>query len=144
MAKKFNFKLEPALKLRNYQAKQAKTELGRAVQARVGKENAIEENKKYKDDILKIEFGKQKIDYLQNSLSHRERIGATIEKLESEKKDLIEIESFRKKNLATVRQKEKAFENLKDKHKKIHLEKLDKEEQIVLDEIALKNVNKKL
>lgn len=144
MAKKFNFKLEPALKLQNYKVKQAKTELGRAVRARLGKETAIEENKKYRDDILKIEFGKQKIDEMQNRLSHRERIGAAIEKLESEKRDLIEIENFRQKNLAVVRQKEKAFENLKDKHKKIHLDRLDKEEQIVLDEIALKNVNKKL
>jgi flagellar export protein FliJ len=143
MAKRFNFRLEPILRLRTHIVNQAKEELTHVVNQRTAKEMQIEEREKYFENIIKSGIKSTSASELQALYSHQDFVRSEIEKLEDEKSQLLEIEDYKRGKLTEAMKKEKILEKLKEKKKIIYNEEISKEETKTLDEIASKEHHQK-
>jgi len=137
MAKKFQFKLEPVLKLRSYKVETAKNELAKVVTLRNEKEDDINSKSDYLDDMKKNNLKKMTISDIQARFYHKDFVESEIQKLEIEKQRLIEIETIKQKELAEKMQDEKAILKLKEKQSAEHKSQIDNEETKMLDDIAM-------
>ena len=142
MAKKFNFRLQPVLKYRAFQVRQAENDLGRIVARRVEKEMGISERLDYIAKLNKSDNKfKRAADY-QAMIHHKNHVRAEIRTLNKERRQLEEIENLRRKKLTETMRKEKALEKLKEKKIKQHKKETDREETEFLDELSIKNYSK--
>lgn len=146
MAKKFNFKLDPVLKLRTYRVKEAKEDLGKTVSKRVSTETEIQNKRDYLDTFIKSKKGRQAASELQNQWNHKEFVENQIEKLNREREELLKLEDKKRIVLENAMKKEKAIEKLKEKRKSDYHESIYKEETKELDEIGrnMKRFNKEI
>jgi flagellar export protein FliJ len=136
MAKKFNFRLESVLKLREHHAKAEKQTLMQIMGMRYQKENEISERESYYNSLLKGKKGKFPVTEFQAQFAHQNFIKAEIKKLNDEKEQLVEIENIQREKLNTAKKEEKIISKLKEKKKLTYFDELNKEEVKVLDEIA--------
>lgn len=137
MPKKFQFRLEPLLKLRANAVEQAKNALATALQNRVQKEEELTVREQYFNELLVIEQSqKQTVIEMQASWHHRQAIQQEIRTLEREKSKLVEVEDKKRYELAETMKQEKTVEKLKERKKTEYYESIAKEEQVFLDEIA--------
>ncbi len=136
MAKKFNFRLEPILKLRKSAAKNEKTILTRAANLRAEKEEELESKKSYYESIIRESGGSFKAEEVQVRFHHKNYVKKQIENLKKEKDKLIEIEERQKEKYNEARKNEKVLANLKKRKREIHHKDIEKQESKQLDEIA--------
>ena len=146
MAKKFNFRLDPILKIKEFEVKEAKNDLTQVFIQRQEKERMIEEHQIYRKELSKSTKGKTPAANLQTKLYHKSFIENEISKLEIEKIELLGIEKIKRDKLTEAMKEEKILTRLKQKKKNQYLYEINREETINLDEIArnvfLKNVAK--
>jgi len=136
MAKKFNFKLDPVLRIRNYKVKEAKEDLGKTISERVKAELEIENRQKYLNDFLKSKTGKISAAELQTQWNHKGFIEGEINDLGEERQKLITLEERKRLKLDVAMQKEKVITKLKEKRKTEYEDEINKEEVKEMDEIA--------
>lgn len=136
MPKKFNFKLEPVLKLRAQDVKIAEDSLNKVVRVRLQTEDKISFNKNYHSEIALAGNGKNKAADLQNNYHHRKKIEDEIKYLESEIVKIEEIENLRRNKLNKAMQLEKVIVKLKDKKQNEYNYEIQKEETNLMDEIG--------
>ncbi|MFP4528273.1 MAG: flagellar FliJ family protein [Candidatus Kapaibacterium sp.] len=142
MAKKFNFRLQPVLKYRAFQASQAENELGRIVARRIEKERGITERMEYIGKLNKSDQKFKRAADFQAMIHHKNHVRAEIKKLNKERQQLEEIENLRRQKLTEAMRKEKALEKLKEKKLKQYKKETDREETEFLDELSIKNHRK--
>ena len=136
MAKKFSFRLEPVLKLRSYKVSLAKDSLVQVLNQRRNKEQQISEHKNYYNQLLKTEINSTQASEFQAQYYHKNFIFNEIIKLNNEKEQLLEIESFHRTKLTEAMKQEKILKKLKEKKQDLYNEENQKEETLTLDEIA--------
>jgi flagellar export protein FliJ len=137
MAKKFVFRLETLHKLRTHKANQAKEALNQVVFLRVKKENEIDNQKNYQSELNRTNPESSKVINMQAMLFHRSFISEDISRLENEKKQIVEIETLKRRELSEAQKQEKIIDKLKEKKIGAYKETLLKEESKNLDEIGL-------
>ncbi len=142
MAKKFSFRLEPVLKIREQNKKIAQAELMIAINERIETELYIQKQKEYIAKLNTIQKEDLKIDELRNLYYHKLYLKADIQKFEERKEILTEKEKVKQRHYNSALQEEKIMLKLKEKQKIIHKEIAEKEEQKNLDEIGLRISNK--
>ena len=138
MAKKFNFKLEPILKLRNYKTNTAKESLSQALTARYAKETEINQVMNQKNNWLDKPTKSAKVWEMQAKQNHLNLLDIQNAKLEKEKQQIVEIENVRRAVLANAMKDEKIIEKLKEKQKERHWQETEMEERNFLDEISIR------
>lgn len=142
MAKKFSFRLEPVLKIREQNKKIAQAELMIAINERIETELYIQKQKEYIAKLNTIQKEDLKIDELRNLYYHKLYLKAEIQKFEERKEILTEKEKVKQRHYNSALQEEKIMLKLKEKQKIIHKEIAEKEEQKNLDETGLRISNK--
>lgn len=136
MAKKFSFRLESVRKLKEHKAKQEENALQQIVNSRYQKEYEIEEHQKYYNSLLTTKTGKFSASEFQQVFFHQNQVKSEIKKLAKEHEQLIEIEEIQRKKMNDAKIEEKAINKLKERKIIAHNETLEKEERMILDEIA--------
>ena len=136
MPKKFQFRLEQVLKIKSHYANLAKDLLNQVVLLRTNKESEINNQEEYRTHCLAKKVIINKASHLQTQWYHILHINDTIHQLEYEKKQLLEIENLRRRQLTAAMKEEKILEKLKDKKKLLHEEMVRHEETKILDEIS--------
>jgi hypothetical protein len=142
MAKKFSFRLEPLLKIREQTKKIAQAELMIAINERVETEILIQNQKDYFAKLNSIKKEDLKIDDLRNLYYHKLSVKSKIQNFESKKEILNEKEKVKQRHYNVALQDEKIMLKLKEKQKQLHKEMTQKEEQKNLDEIGLRTSKK--
>lgn len=142
MAKKFTYRLESLLQLRQQSTRIAKTEYSVAANERAAKEKQITDLIDYKSELNSIELQSLKMSDLINLQYHKQSIVELTKQFEEQKNVLLERERVKQQKYFIALQEEKVLTKLKDKKIEEHSRKLNKEEQIELDEIALKTKSK--
>lgn len=137
MAKKFNFRLEPILKLKSHNVQIALDSLNQAVRIRSEKEESIKEHTEYRNTLIDSKSEHKKASDFVALYHHRDYIDNEIERLKLEKTRILEIENIRRKKLTNAMKEEKVLEKLKEKKIFNHKEDVRKEEGKFLDEIAI-------
>lgn len=137
MAKKFKFRLEPILRLREYSAEQAKQSLAQIIKLKIDCENKILALSDDLENSFKVEYASNTVYYMQTINHYRENIKLEIGQINKKIDQLVEIENVRRKILAEKMKEQKIFEKLKDKDKIKYKFEVDKEEQKFIDEIAV-------
>lgn len=138
MAKKFSYRLESLLQLRQQSTRIAKIEYSAAANERSSKEKQISDLIDYKTELNAVELQSLKISDIINLQSHKQSIVELTKQFEEQKNILLEKERVKQQKYFIALQEEKVLTKLKDKKIEEHSRKLSKEEQIELDEIALK------
>jgi len=136
MAKSFRFRLEPVLKLRTHKVEESKRELRNAANKRRRKEEEIEEKETYLSQILKAQTGLTKASNLQAGHFHKTYVRDEIKKLGKEKLKLIELETEKRDILNVVMKEKKILIKLKEKQLGAYKYEAEREDVIILDEIA--------
>jgi flagellar protein FliJ len=142
MAKKFIFRLESVLKLREHKTQQAKEDLMQVVGLRNKKELEIEERNIYLNNILKKKHKDSTAFDMQAIWRHKVFVDEEIKNLEIEKQNLLEIENIKRIKLTEAMKEEKILDKLKEKKKKLHNEEMEQESQKFLDEVAINHHGK--
>ena len=137
MAKRFKFRLDGLHKFRRYKTNEAKLAFGEIAQLRNAKQQEIAQQRDY---LASLMVGKSSVKAaeLQMHLAHISSVRDRIATLEKELRNLFEIESLRRKELTHTMRDEKVMDNLHDKKLAEHSHALLREEQIMMDEIALR------
>lgn len=144
MSKRFQFRLEPLLKLRANAVEQAKNALATAMQHRLKKEDELIEREQYFNQLLISEQNqKQTVIDMQANWHHRQEVQFELRTLEREKDKLSDIENKKRDELAEAMKQEKTVDKLKERKKTEYRESIAKEEQIFLDEIAGRSFGKR-
>lgn len=138
MAKKFTYRLESLLRLRQQNTTIAKTEFAAASNERLAKEKQIEDLVEYKSELNSVELKSLKFNDIVALLSHKQSIFELTKQFEEQKSILMEKERVKQQKYFIALQEEKVLAKLKDKKIEEHSRKLNKEEQVEMDEIALK------
>lgn len=142
MAKKFTYRLESLLQLRQQTTRIAKTEYSIAIAERSTKEKQISDLVDYKAELNSVNLQSLKINDLVNLQNHKQSIIELTKKYEEQKNILLERERVKQQKYFIALQEEKVLTKLKNKKIEEHRRKLNKEEQIELDEIAQKTKSK--
>lgn len=137
MAKKFSFRLEPLLRIRTHKVNSAKESLGGVMRIRYKKDEAISERNDYKAEMLARPYSSGKVQDMQARLSHKQLVESELNNLDKERRQLLEIESLRRKKLQDAMKDEKILLKLKGKKITIHKKETDDEEMKFIDEIAI-------
>ena len=142
MAKRFQFRLEPFLKLRTHKVDEAKNALKIAANMRHSKEHEIDVQECYFRELLTSSSGSCKAVELQVSHFHKAHVSDEIKRLEKEKVKLLEVESQKRTHLTDKMKEEKVLQKLKEKQIAVNKDEIEKEEVKVLDEIARNSIDK--
>jgi flagellar FliJ protein len=136
MAKKFTYRFENILRLKEYNTNIAKEALNYTLKLKYDKEQQIEEfyseiHNAYDKDITKV-FAY----LLQTSANHVAFIEDEIKKAKAEIMELEEIISLRRLKLTEALKEEKIMQKLREKKLEEHQYNLNREETAMFDEIA--------
>ncbi len=143
MAKKFNFRLDPVLKLRNHEVSVAKQELNDVLKVKREKEDEIDNKQQYYRDVVGREIKSSTAANLQARIHHLANVENELDDLNNQKERINEIEEFKRLNLNNAMKEEKVLEKLKSRRKEQYLEESLKEENQTFDEIALRRHGEK-
>lgn len=141
MAKKFNFTLDTVLKLRYQQVEEAKVSLNQAVRIRLEKEENIKQHLQQIDAVRAEKKQHFKADSYQTTENHIKFLSKEINKIKKEVDDILKIERIRKEKLNEAMKNEKILSKLKVKKFDQHKGEILKEENSMMDEIALRRAN---
>lgn len=138
MARKFFFRLEPLLKIRTHKQLMAKESLMQIVNLRLRKEGEIEEMSNYLKYLNKQKVGSARASDLQSILYHIEFTENQIKNLIKEKEQISEIEAIKRDAFHKTLKEEKILLKLKEKKQTEYKEAVNKEDMLLMDEMALK------
>lgn len=141
MAKKFVYRLEPILKLKEYEAKLAKDNLARIMKLRQEKEQEIQDLNEYLEKIKISKVGRQSVQELQANFYHKEYVKNERSKKDNEKKQLLEIENVNRVKVIEATKQEKIYQKYKEKKFEQYKIELESQDFKDLDEIS---INKRL
>jgi flagellar protein FliJ len=141
MAKKFNFRLDPVLKVRSYKVKEAKEDLGKTVSERVKAELEIESKQEYLNNFMQSQKGKISALDLQAHWNHKAYVEGEISNLSEERSNLLMQEDKKRTILEKAMVKEKVISKLKERRKFEYEDTINKEEVKEMDEIT-RNMNR--
>ena len=133
--KKFNFKLESVLKLRSHKVDLAKSELGKIIAQKNLKKEEIKQREQEISDHESNDSNSS-LSYLQNRFYRISQLHSEIENIKLEIDNIKEIEEVKRKQLNEVLKDEKIMEKLKEKELESYNDKLKKEENEFIEEIA--------
>lgn len=136
MAKKFDFRLEKVLNLRTQKVTQEKLAFARVQAIRLQKEQEVEDQKEYANQISGIKGERASAAFFQAQVYHKVYVKEELNKMETELGQIKEIEDLRRVKLTDAMKDEKVLEKLKEKKKDAHMDDVKKEETNTLDEIA--------
>jgi len=137
--KKFSFRLESVLKLRRFDTDKAKIELQKVLAEKVERLNTIADYDAEIDKMNETKIKDEKNIFAIQSNYHRKRfIDQQKSKLRKEILNIEEIEKVKRENLAEYLKKEKALEKYKEKKYEEFKYLANKEENDMIDEIALR------
>lgn len=136
MAKKFRFRLQSILEIRQNKVDEDKNALNVAIRFRNVKEEEIERVRAEKTNSMNWAENTTNALSMQAMKDYWNSLDAQIAKKEREKIKLIEIEDARRERLRESMKEEKVIARLKEKAKEEHRKALDKEEANFLDEVA--------
>lgn len=139
MAKRFNFKLDPVLKLRSQKLEEAKNDLSQIRAKRIEKEKQIEGFRLNLIEHSKSRENKKKLEDILAYYDYKESLEFEIKKALRERDNLLDIESLKIKKVNDALKEEKIITNLKDKQFDEYKNDIKKEEISILDEISLRN-----
>lgn len=141
MAKKFNFRLESVLKLREQKVEEARDSLNQAVRIRLQKEEMLKSNQSIISGLrsdnsftAKADSFQAKENYISYLEKENDKFGKEIEKVQ-------EIENIRRSKLSQAMKEEKVLTKLKDKKSEDHRIELLREENELMDEISIRKQN---
>jgi len=141
--KKFNFRLESVLKLRKFKTDNANLELQKVLAEKVERLNSIVEYGTEVKNLNKNDPNNgKKIFSLQTNYHRKRFIEQEIKRLESEILNIEEIESQKRNNLAEFLKGQKALEKYKEKKYEEYKYLINKEENELIEEIALRKFHK--
>jgi flagellar protein FliJ len=143
MAKKFEFRLEKVLNLRSQKVSQEKIALGRVQSIRLLKEQEMQEQEDYTNQINRQKSLKANAAMFQALQSHKSYIREEMVKLSEEVVQLREIEKLRRIRLNDAMVDEKVLEKLKERKHSVHIEEVKREETNLLDEIASDRIQRR-
>jgi flagellar protein FliJ len=138
MAKRFQFRLDPLLNIKSFKVKEAQENLLQIMGSRLRKEEEIEQHNIYYNSLFKSNKRNNIASDLQTLFYHKVFVEDKIKILGNEKEQLSEIEKLKRNLLSEAMKEEKILEKLKEKKMLIHNSDMLKEENKVLDEIAIK------
>jgi flagellar FliJ protein len=136
MAKKFNFRLEPILKIRTEKVEETKKSLSTAIRSRYEKEDEISNLNNQKKQFLTEPQITSKASDMQATKDYVNNMDGQLQKKEDEKIKLLEIENHRRERLNEALIEEKVIVKLKEKKITEHQQQIDKEEKLFLDEVG--------
>lgn len=137
MAKRFQFRLESLYKFRQQKTDTARVALGQVALAKQEKLREIAVKNEYLESIL-TNSTRAKAFELQAKVTHIQTVKDEIKQLETELRNIEEIEALRRNELTRTMRDERVLEKLRDKKIVEHSEQIKIEEQNQLDEIALR------
>lgn len=137
MAKRFQFRLKGLYKYRQHKTTEAKNALGEIAQLRMLKENEISTRKGYLESLMVVQRS-IKVSELQAHSAHISSVKEEIIRLERELVSLEEIEAMRRNHLTRTMRDEKVIEKLHDRKLAEHRDTVQREDQALMDEIALR------
>jgi flagellar FliJ protein len=138
MAKKFQYRLEPLLKLKSYNSTIARTELTNAINERMNKEEEIENITIHRKSLNNMEVISMNVSKMQHLHYFKQSLEDQKKKLSEEKEVLAEKEKVKQSKYNIAMQEEKVLAKLKEKKIEDHKKRLNLEEQKELDEIGLR------
>jgi flagellar FliJ protein len=136
MAKKFIYRFDSILRLREYNTQLARESLNFAVKIKNDKLDLIEDHNNTINNNSKIGEVRLTAFELQTTHHNINFIREEIKKIGDEIKELDEIIGVRRSKLTEAMKDEKIMEKLKEKKLNDYLYELNKEETAVFDEIA--------
>eukprot|EP01107_Rhizomastix_libera_P017758 TRINITY_DN8722_c0_g1_i1.p2 TRINITY_DN8722_c0_g1~~TRINITY_DN8722_c0_g1_i1.p2 ORF type:complete len:154 (+),score=9.20 TRINITY_DN8722_c0_g1_i1:712-1173(+) len=142
MAKKFKFKLQPLLQLRESKVKEAEDSLNQVLRVRYAKDANIAHKRADKEALLLEKPYSSKAIDLQARVYRKEFIEVEIKNLEEERNKLLQIEKKRRLILTEAMKEEKVIHKLKEKKKAEYDFETAMEEMKFLDELAVKRYMK--
>lgn len=143
MAKKFIFRLESVLNLRSHKVNEALEGLRSVVAVRLDKERELDERTEYYKSLNIIGDGHRiQVSEIQARFHHSNLVKEELINLDKEKKELLEIEEFRRQALSEAMKEEKILEKLKLKKHEVYLKDLLDEENKAIDALALSRYDK--
>src|SRR5699024_9246222 len=135
---KFNFSLEPVLKVRKHKEKLQEQKLAEKLSAKEQINSRQEKMKQKLENYLKntdrTDF--KNVHTIKRHSKHMQQTSKEIEKLNGELKKAENAVSEERERLVVANQKRHVMEKVKEKERKRFLEKLSKLEQKTMDEIA--------
>ena len=146
MAKKFNFKLDPVLKIRSFKVKEAKEDLGKTMSKRVKAEMEMESKRDYLNNLMQSKAGKIVASELQTQWNHNAFVEQEISQLGDEREKLLIIEDKKRIILEKAMKNEKVITKLRERRKIDHDDLMQKEETKEMDEIGqnIKRANRNI
>lgn len=139
--KKFNFKFESILNVRNHKVNLAKEDLAKVIKEKVKRLDLISDYNTEINDLL--ESKSYDVLFLQSRNNRIEHLKVLIANLNKEIINIEEIENVRRKKLAELLKEEKIMEKLKEKDYEKFKDEYKKFENNFIDEIANQRAFKK-
>ena len=139
MAKKFTFRLEPLLRIRSHKQEMAKQSLMQIISLRQSKETEIAEKIDYCTQLLRQKAVSSRANELQSMVFHIEFVENQIKNLLKERAKILEIEQIKREAYNKAKKEEKILFKLKEKKQSEYNQLINKEEILLLDEIAIRN-----
>ena len=135
---KFNFSLEPVLKVRKHKERLQKQKLAEKLSAKEQINSRQEEMKQKLENYLqnteRSDF--ENVHTIKRHSKHMQQTYKKIEELDGQLKEAENAVSEEREKLVVANQKRHVMEKVKEKERKRFLEKLSKLEQKTMDEIA--------
>lgn len=139
--KKFNFKFESILNIRTHKVNLAKEDLAKVIKEKIKRYDIISE---YNEEISSLlQYNLNDVSYLQARNYRIRHIEDQIKKLNTEIKNIEEIENVRREKLAELLKEEKIMEKLKEKDFNQYKYDINKKDNEFIDEIANQRAFKK-
>jgi hypothetical protein len=113
MAKKFQYRLEPLLKLKSYNSTIARTELTNAINERMNKEEEIENITIHRKSLNNMEVISMNVSKMQHLHYFKQSLEDQKKKLSEEKEVLAEKEKVKQSKYNIAMQEEKVLAKLK-------------------------------
>lgn len=139
--KKFNFKFESILNIRTHKVNLAKEDLAKVIKEKIKRYDIISE---YNEEVSSLlQYNLNDVSYLQARNYRIRHIEDQIKKLNTEIRNIEEIENVRREKLAELLKEEKIMEKLKEKDFNQYKYEINKKDNEFIDEIANQRAFKK-
>lgn len=137
MAKKFHFRLENVLRLRERQTQEAQSNLGLAARDKHRKQAEVDNAKRVRDEYKsQPQAERVSVRDMEARWYHSRVMDRQVQTLETEQVRLTEIETLKRTELSEAMQRQRVLEKLKDKKYQVHVRDENRLQQRHLDEIG--------
>ncbi len=125
------------MRLKTHKVNQSKDSLASVLRLRYEKDDAIDGKNQYKNGLISIGYASSKAQDLQARVFHKQFVEKELDTLDKDRRQLLEIESFRRKRLNEAMKEEKVLANLKEKKFGQYKYETNIEETKMMDDIAI-------